>query len=406
MADMLAGNKKSFFAAISLPAIFTVTMVLFPLLDVVESPFSGFSLGTVAVLISEFALIAFSGKHEVRIGSISCFVLYAFCMSLVLLLSGVQIYSEGGLPTALLRLFKFALIVLPVFLFSLHKSVNVHLAFKVVRLVCIISSLYVMIQQVFLAVGIVVPNAFTQVAASDLYLTSGFGVEGSSSFRPSGLFLEPSHMSQYCLPFLLWQAFDPVKSEKRLPFLIVVSLGVVLTGSGMGVLGVAAILLAYFVSKAGKNALMIFAIAALFFISLLAFQTDFMQSVMERLFTANVSGGGNAFEARIDNGMEIYFAKDIVVQIFGSGFGNVPASYMNGLEYVLNTLGIVGVVLLVASSISAAMRFEAWGKMVILLYFVLLLGAQVFTAATFSFYCILAYLSAKRSSARKRADAA
>ena len=385
--------RESILASLSLPTLFTVSVALFPLLDVVKSPFPGFSLGTVVILVSEFLLIASMKNRETRIDLTSCFILYILCVSLVLFFSGITIYSEDGIITALLRLFKFILIVLPIFLLALYKSIDECLIFKTIRLICIVSSLYVVAQQAFLAIGLVIPNAFTQFATSDLYLSTGFAV--SSSFRPSGLFLEPAHMAQYCLPFLLWQAFDPLKSDNRFLFLFIVSFGIVLTGSGMGVFGVVAILLAYCIKGLGKNALLIFAIVALTLVSLFALQTDFIQSVLERLFTANASGGGNAFEARIGNGMDIYYTKDIAEQLFGSGFGNVPASYTSGFEYVLNTLGIVGVVLLAGASIFVIARSETWGKLLILLYIVLMIGAQVFTAATFTFYYLLAYLSMK-----------
>lgn len=69
----------------------------------------------------------------------------------------------------------------------------------------------------------------------------------------------------------------------------------------------------------------------------------FLKNVVNRFTTDNIVGGGNAIQGRIGNGYQLFFEKDRYQQLFGSGYGNVPADvYLNEMTYILNTLGIIG----------------------------------------------------------------
>ncbi len=66
-------------------------------------------------------------------------------------------------------------------------------------------------------------------------------------YRPSGLFLEPSHMVLYCTPILCLLLLEEELNRKYLREAAFISLGVILSTSGMGIIIVVALWALYFV---------------------------------------------------------------------------------------------------------------------------------------------------------------
>ena len=88
----------------------------------------------------------------------------------------------------------------------------------------------------------------------------------------------------------------------------------------------------------------------------------------------------------------------------GTGYGNVPTGvYLNGLTYVINTLGIVGIVILTIVFIQYMRKGSRWQQIGILMITGVLFLAQIFTPAYLAFFfCI--YYNRSRSKTNKHKD--
>ena len=71
-------------------------------------------------------------------------------------------------------------------------------------------------------------------------------------YRPSAFFLEPSHMFLYVFPHIFIMLFSPGKSRWKLQKGILLSVGIVLTTSGMGLMTVAFAWAAFYALTSGK----------------------------------------------------------------------------------------------------------------------------------------------------------
>ena len=68
-------------------------------------------------------------------------------------------------------------------------------------------------------------------------------------FRPSGFFLEPSHFFLYSFPLIGVCLLSPERNRKSMRAAILISIGLVLTTSGMGIASVIVLWLVYFILK-------------------------------------------------------------------------------------------------------------------------------------------------------------
>ena len=68
-------------------------------------------------------------------------------------------------------------------------------------------------------------------------------------FRPSGFFLEPSHFFLYSFPLVGLCLLSPDRNQKSMHAAIFISVGIVLTTSGMGIASVIGLWLVYFILK-------------------------------------------------------------------------------------------------------------------------------------------------------------
>lgn len=68
--------------------------------------------------------------------------------------------------------------------------------------------------------------------------------------------------------------------------------------------------------------------------------------------------------------------------MFGTGYGNVPVDeYLNGVTYIINSLGIIGVIFLLIVIAKYWKKNLLYKKVVLLLFGVMLFFAQLFNPA-------------------------
>lgn len=173
-------------------------------------------------------------------------------------------------------------------------------------------------------------------------------------FRPSGFFLEPSHFFLYSFPLIGVCLLSPERNRKSMRAAIFISLGVILSTSGMGIACVIGLWLVYFVLKNNdfgiKGALARFFSARTILIGAVAIVilfvaylfVPFFQSSVDRIFT---NDDHSAIDGRVR--LASYFAKSITgrARFFGTpGITRDLEFNLSGFYATYFKWGIVGLI--------------------------------------------------------------
>lgn len=175
-----------------------------------------------------------------------------------------------------------------------------------------------------------------------------------SLYRPSAFFLEPSHYFLYCFPILFLLLFSPDKSKLKLRWAILISLGMALSTSGMGIAVTAGAWGLYFATNGKKeykmsnilrprNILLIVVILIVFIIAY--FTVPFLNQAVNRIFYTNKSGS-TAITGRTSQGMALILSMRGLPFIFGSSDSTSGITYnLSGFVDTMYKYGIIGIVL-------------------------------------------------------------
>ena len=170
--------------------------------------------------------------------------------------------------------------------------------------------------------------------------------DSSGLYRPSALFLEPSHYAQYCC-FALISALFPNSQKPDLKKATMIGLGCILTTSGMGILITFGIFVWYIVlnrtSKGVKllNILKWVPVVAISIIVLM--QIPFFQTALQRVFSS--VEGYNAVIGRTSQWDRAIGPMHGSVLWLGYGNGASYPYYLTGLADTIYKYGVIGVVL-------------------------------------------------------------
>lgn len=360
-------------------AAFSVLIALLPFLSYYTSPIPRLDMGTFLLLIFfVFAVPKSLYKSDLLVLLVYVFYITPFSC---FLLSDQNTSSF----TVMMRYIKFIFILGSVFGFGFYvKYYDEKTTFKTMKCLIYSCAVFIIIQRVFFSFGITINNPLLRFATDDAYI-DGYSMGNSFLFRPSAFFLEPSHLSIYGLVYLVFTLF---KKDNFIDSLVVL-ITLLCSGSGIGLVFSVMIYSLYFMVRFRRHVIRIFISVFISIIGVLAMsRITFFQNVVSRLTTDNVRGGGNAILGRIGiEGYQLFFDKNLIQQIFGSGYGNVPANiYLNGFTYIINTLGIVGCCIFLWLIFKYMYRGEAWQKVGLLIVLGLTIGSQVFAPASLAFY--------------------
>lgn len=193
-----------------------------------------------------------------------------------------------------------------------------------------------------------VPQVFVHEQFRESYI---FRDEGGL-FRPSALFLEPSHFAQYCC-FAIIAVLFPAEGKADVERAIVIAIGCVLTTSGMGIAmtcGIAAwyFIVEYLVNGKIKNyrpkQIALFGLACVVGVFLVV-QIPFIKTALQRVFTS--VDGYNAIAGRLG----IWKLQDAIGTmsvgplLFGYNSTAEYKHYLTGLIDTIYKFGLVGMML-------------------------------------------------------------
>lgn len=364
-------------------------VALLPILSICKSPISGLDLGTFSTIIVAFVFLLKRRRLCTRRKYIfNYFILYILLITIINILIGSSSSANYASPTlTMLRLGKVVLVLLLFFSFNLIGITEYKCVINAIDKIVFVNVGFIVVQRLFYQLlGTPIANPISFLATNEAYNGPNYTMLIGSYLRPSGFFFEPSHFSQYCSLYLCFLLFG--EKSINVKKVIFVALGIMLSGSGMGILMLVALLGVSLVLRFHKRILTSFMYIGAFAIILFYMsKSSFVQTMLDRVFSDGAVYGGNAIEARIGNGYRIYQSLNLINKLFGCGYGHVPNGvYLNGLAYLLNTLGLFGSTLFFFVCNYVFIRTKTWARWSILCYLVLLVGAQVFTPALIVYF--------------------
>lgn len=321
-------------------SIISSMIALLPLLAFIRVPGISIGLGMVSLIIL-IPVLFIINERKISFQAISyCSAIIIFCTY-----SAIRsIDSFSGI------LGYFLVIIWMVGLYN--NGVDEDQLFGVIKKVSYFASVIVIIQSLFhyLVGGHLVANLpfllKDEIRLQYMSLIST-GVDSTGIYRPSAFFLEPAHFSQYGIIALLYILLRE-KKDGRIKKAILISVGIALTLSGMGivmVLGVWITFLAlgldYKKRQSFENALYLI-VAGLIIVFFLS-QLPLFQTALKRI-TGNETGY-NAIWGRLFY-WDYYFKPLQRSQlIWGLGYSVDTQNYMTGFMKLLYCSGYIGVVL-------------------------------------------------------------
>ena len=213
-------------------------------------------------------------------------------------------------------------IVIVIYYFAISEGViNLKSVFKSASRIAQVASILIIVQYVchyifgfhlkLVPVSLLLPESSQWIAGAE---TGQVGINGirSELYRPSAFFLEPSHMFLYVFPILFVFLLSPNIDNWRRKIAILLTVGLFLTTSGMGI-GVSCFAwILYLGFNSGKlnniklknvfrikNLIMLITFCIVFIV--LCFTVPFFRDSIVRIFVGE-SGGSNAIEGRTAQG--------------------------------------------------------------------------------------------------------
>ena len=338
---MLQPQKKIFGAK-----IYPWILVLLPVLN--QYQFGPLDLDV--IVMSIFFLISLFVHRHIRISPVGRFVLvligYIFFTTVANVAFG---HKFSPVSDIIIRSGKYIMYLLIVFFLG-NESISYETLMKAYRIVAFAATIYVIIQAIFFyGIGITLPSKIGgSTKANDVPVG-----------RLRAFYSEPAVMSYSLIPFIICSLFGAPyrKGNQKGNFdAIFVSVGIVLSTSGMGIIALAVVWAIWLFlqiitgSFKARHLLLLLTVSALTFV---LYRTGILSYALER---AGNTQDGSAISARA-SGYESLTLLTAMKLLIGAGFGNYVVEntfdldiffqYVNysSIAEFLFTLGIFGTAL-------------------------------------------------------------
>lgn len=374
--------------------VYALLTVFLPVLAVYASPIPGFDLGTVVVLIFGLICISFANKtSKVKMPIALLLVLVYTAFTMIMAVVDTSGYSYSSTTSIILRTVRFIFMLVIMMGIGAPSYFDYKLIEKYLRRLTLFVSIYAIIQLVFFNfTGLKLINVIgpTKVGVG---FESQLG-EYEATYRPPSIFLEPSSVTYYIVPYLCIALFASFSGDifgernrkKDLIDAVIITIGAFCTTSGQGIIAITLawsiwLLISAFKSSQRKNlwfAPLIFGIVIYFYTSgTLDFTLQRMGINSDNMNAVNARMGGYlAFEQLSD------FTK-----IMGTGYGNYKENvYYASFADIMFCTGYIGLFLVVTMYLNFFIKGHTFQKIMVVTSFIIMLGGGIYTATYLCFY--------------------
>lgn len=344
---------------------YTWMVALLPNVAIYASGVPGINLGELA-LITVIGLIALTSVSVVR-GSAARLApgLHLVAAYAGIVTMSTLLFADSAAVTVVPRLLRFVFYLLVVDVAS-RRYFNASLGMKVVVGVAAANTAVIAIQSIIYNRFGVVWRGWLPFLS--LY-TEAYAKDDSSAlytqlfYRPTGLFLEPAHYSQYALLALVVVLFRWNERVFGLLLAVVFTAGIALSTSGQGILIVVLVWAIYFARLAShyRNPLNVVALVIVLPLLVVFVLPQLMgiAVVQNGLSRLGPELNSQAITGRSEGYLAVASQESVLRTLFGSGIGNTPEGVWFASDaYLLYCLGIVGAALYLGLIVRSAFRYR------------------------------------------------
>lgn len=363
---MYKTNKKR-----GIEAAYAAMFVLLPILN--QYTIAGLTFEMIFAVLGFIFLIFKRGKIRNVLGIYSNVMLFVLCTIMLLCIQALRL--NVGTTQLVLRIGLYVLMTVNVLLLIpdlLEWNQLRNIYYNIVMacsVVCILQ--FIIYAMTSRATMLLIPGLQLN---SGMYSSSEYAaytlgrLNQGWYYRPCSFFLEPAHHAQYALPCLALQVMSiEISERKKMVLALIVTVGIILTASSLGVVGCAVIwicgLIRWMRGLETKFIIRIAAIMVMLIIgSAMALRIPSVSFYLNMKIDEMTSSSldSNSFTMRMLRGWECFKQFGIIEKIFGAGYGNIldyithnnistiydwrmdDLTYMNGLSTMLCDFGVVG----------------------------------------------------------------
>lgn len=367
-------------------------LAMFPVLIQYKSLIPGITLGELLLIIMiPTMLYYFKIKKDIRLIPF-VFILIFFIILLIYLIFSSYFVNRISYINTLSGIIRGIFYFCIVFL-CINSIFNVNIFFNFYSKITMLATIYLIIQ-VFahnlLNINLPWTIPFLNVYQEN-YNTIDFASFFSDFYRPYSFFLEPGYYVQYILPCLVILLF--IKKAYNLKMAIFISIGLVFSTSGQGLIIGLIIWVLYIILELRRN-ILVYISTNIFFVLLIGsiLKISFIERSLARLFGSDTSSSNS----RIFEPFSYFMNLETQNKIFGIGYNNISSIfgkvYLNSVSYVLITSGIVGFLFVLMFLISCFLLFKKTeSKILLFIFCFLLMIGGIFTTPNTIFYLVLIF---------------
>lgn len=351
---------------------------LTPFLMNYKMPFVGINLATLVFLclIAIEFLHLMAGKRKEQHLQICFSKLFIIVMSLYMIAEYLIIHNlksyQGSLQNNFSDVLSFVFVMYGLVVVTSKEKVCKYFKRHIVRISCLMS-VVVTIQTVFYYLfGIIMGdgrefllpfNNLFEESVSSYVSTSTMVINGL--FRPSAFFLEPAHFAQYCSLALCISLFENTAKMKSSRISILISIGMILTTSGLGIAvtglvwGIKFLMDVNTLSKRKVLFAIVNALCLVIAMVILYNEVEFFANAVNRIL---IQDENNAIAGRIGSVAFLDWLSG-TERVFGAGYKNLPWSTARNVAYYTTSIveiqycqGVVGLVVFIMMLIITLVR--------------------------------------------------
>lgn len=373
---------------------YALLTVFLPVLAVYASPIPGFDLGTFLVLIFGLVCISFANKTtQIKIPIALLLVLVYTALTMVMAMLDTESHNYSSTTSIVMRTVRFLFMLFIMLGIGAPSYFDYELVEKYLRRLTLFVAIYAVVQLLFFNLtGAKLINVIgpTKIGISfDSQLS-----EYEQTYRPPSIFIEPSSVTYYIVPYLcisLFASFSGdtfgTRNRKRdLIDAIIITIGGLCTTSGQGIIAIAlawSLWLVISVIKKGNRRNLLLSPLILIVVIYL-YTSGALDFTLERMGINSETH--NALDARM-GGYLAFDQLSAFTQIIGTGYGNYREDiYYTSFADIMFCTGYIGLILVVIMYLQFFIKGHTFQKVLVVSSFVIMLGGGIYTATYLCFY--------------------
>lgn len=373
---------------------YALLTVFLPVLAVYASPIPGFDLGTFIVLAFGLVCISFANKTtQVKIPIALLLVLAYTALSMAMAIIDTESHNYSSTSSIIMRTVRFLFMLVIMLCIGAPSYFDYELIEKYLRRLTLFVAVYAVIQLIFY--NITGAKLINVIAPTKIGITFDSQLsEYETTYRPPSIFIEPSSVTYYIVPYLciaLFASFSGntfgVRNRKRdLIDAIIITIGALCTTSGQGIIVVVLawtfwLVLSVFKRGNKKNLLLA---PVIIIVVVYLYSSGALDFTLERMGIN--SDSQNAIDARM-GGYMAFDQLSTLSQIIGTGYGNYREDiYFTSFADIMFCTGYIGLILVVSMYLHFFVKGHTFQKVMVVSSAIIMLGGGIYTATYLCFY--------------------